>query len=123
MSHQIDIYIGKRIRERRNEIGLGQKDLARATGVTFQQIQKYEAGANRVSASRLWLIGIELDVPITYFFSEMIEKKFTLDDASLMTSENMAIIRILNSISDSERAHLISLARALSTLNYGRIKE
>ena len=119
----MDIYIGTRIRERRSEIGLSQKDLARATGVTFQQIQKYETGENRVSASRLWLIGIELDVPITYFFAEMIKQHFTVDDVSLITSGNIEIIKILNSMSDSDKAHLISLARALSALNYKGNKE
>lgn len=65
----IDAHIGRRIQLRRNMIGLSQKDLGEQCGVTFQQIQKYESGANRIVASRLFQIGMILDTPVSFFFS------------------------------------------------------
>lgn len=68
MPHRVDIHVGDRIRQRRKELELSQSDLARALGMTFQQIQKYERGTNRVSASKLWETAIKLDVSLLYFF-------------------------------------------------------
>lgn len=65
----IDMHIGQRIQLRRNMIGLSQKDLGEKCGVTFQQIQKYESGANRIVASRLFQIGMILETPVSFFFS------------------------------------------------------
>ena len=64
----IDIHIGARIRRRRRIMGLTQQHLADACGVRFQQIQKYECGANRLLAHRLWDIAAALQVPVGYFF-------------------------------------------------------
>jgi transcriptional regulator with XRE-family HTH domain len=64
----IDEYIGIFIQSRRKELGLSQTDLARAIGVTFQQVQKYEKGTNRIGAGRLSAIAQALQVPVTYFF-------------------------------------------------------
>jgi transcriptional regulator with XRE-family HTH domain len=65
----IDAHIGRRIQLRRNMIGLSQKNLGEKCGITFQQIQKYESGANRIVASRLFQIGMILDTPASFFFS------------------------------------------------------
>jgi transcriptional regulator with XRE-family HTH domain len=67
----VDIHVGARIRTRRLMIGMNQETLARALGLTFQQVQKYEGGANRVSASRLSQIAEILGVPISHFFSDL----------------------------------------------------
>lgn len=64
----VDVHVGRRIRIRRVLSGLSQTALADRLGLTFQQLQKYESGANRVSASRLWQIAQILDVPIAWFF-------------------------------------------------------
>ena len=64
----VDVHVGKRIRQRRWQIEMTQKDLAEQVGVKFQQMQKYETGSNRVSASRLWEISRVLDVSVAYFF-------------------------------------------------------
>jgi transcriptional regulator with XRE-family HTH domain len=64
----VDAHIGQKIRTRRNLLGLSQTDLADAAGITFQQIQKYEKGANRVGASRLQQFSDALGVPPSYFF-------------------------------------------------------
>src|SRR5215469_94544 len=68
MSDEIDLHLGKRMRRRRRLLGLTQQQLADSCGVRFQQIQKYECGANRVSAARLHRIAGALEVPVTYFF-------------------------------------------------------
>jgi len=67
----IDVHVGQRIRLRRNLVGMTQEQLASSVGVTFQQIQKYERGFNRVSASRLYDIGHVLSVPISFFFQDV----------------------------------------------------
>src|ERR1700752_4276824 len=66
----VDVHVGARIRTRRLLIGMNQEALARALGLTFQQVQKYEGGANRISASRLAELADILGVPIGYFFAE-----------------------------------------------------
>ena len=67
----IDVYVGKRMRLRRQMLDLSQERLASALGLTFQQVQKYERGLNRIGASRLWDAAMVLNVPITYFFDGM----------------------------------------------------
>jgi transcriptional regulator with XRE-family HTH domain len=67
----IDIHVGSRIRLRRNMLGLSQEKLGEAIGLTFQQVQKYERGANRVGASRLHELSRVLDVPVSFFFDAM----------------------------------------------------
>lgn len=67
----IDIHVGNRIRLRRTILGWSQEKLAAMLGMTFQQVQKYERGSNRVGASRLWDIGNVLNVPINFFFEDM----------------------------------------------------
>ena len=67
-NNAVDIHVGKQIRLRRNFLGMTQQDLARRLDVTFQQVQKYERGANRVSASRLWDISQIMKTEISYFF-------------------------------------------------------
>jgi transcriptional regulator with XRE-family HTH domain len=69
--HVVDAHVGQRLRIRRNMLGITQGDLVDKIGLTFQQIQKYERGANRISASRLFEISRALDVPITFFFEQI----------------------------------------------------
>ncbi|SFR43133.1 helix-turn-helix domain-containing protein [Litoreibacter janthinus] len=68
MPHPVDIHLGRRLRHRRWVLGKTQGELADALGVRFQQVQKYESGTNRISASRLWDIAKALEVPIDHFF-------------------------------------------------------
>lgn len=70
----VDIHVGSRVRLRRAILGFSQERLAEALGLTFQQVQKYERGVNRVSASRLFHLGQILDVPVNYFFEGFNEK-------------------------------------------------
>ncbi len=67
----IDVHVGVRLRQRRTLLGMTQTNLGDAIGVTFQQAQKYENGANRISASRLFTLSRVLEVPVEYFFDDM----------------------------------------------------
>lgn len=69
-SNPVDGYVGGRLRLRRTLLGLSQEKLAEAIGLTFQQVQKYERGTNRISASRLYQFAKILDVPVSYFFDQ-----------------------------------------------------
>lgn len=71
----VDIHVGERLRSRRNLLGMSQEKLADSVGITFQQVQKYERGTNRVSASRLWQFSKVLGVSTSYFFEQFSDKK------------------------------------------------
>jgi transcriptional regulator with XRE-family HTH domain len=71
MSHPVDVHVGKKIRTRRWMVGMTQQQVAESVGIKFQQVQKYETGANRVSASRLYDIAQVLDTPVAYFFEDI----------------------------------------------------
>lgn len=73
-SHPIDVHVGARIRLRRTLLGLSQEKLGELIGLTFQQVQKYERGSNRVGASRLYDLARVLDVPMSFFFEDMPEE-------------------------------------------------
>jgi transcriptional regulator with XRE-family HTH domain len=69
--HPIDVHVGRRLRQRRSLLGLSQTALANTVGLTFQQVQKYERGSNRMGSSRLFEFAKVLDVPVSHFFDEM----------------------------------------------------
>lgn len=78
--HPVDRHVGLRVRMRRKELGISQERLAESLGITFQQVQKYERGANRVSASKLWEIAAALKTPVAYFYDGLGDKPaFALD--------------------------------------------
>jgi transcriptional regulator with XRE-family HTH domain len=97
--HPIDRHVGLRIRMRRKELGITQEKLAQALGLTFQQVQKYERGANRVSASKLWEVARALQAPVGYFYDGLAEgsdispASTSLTDAQefLLTSEGIEL--------------------------------
>lgn len=86
-SNPIDVHVGGRVRMRRTLLGMSQEKLGEALGITFQQVQKYERGANRIGASRLHQIGKVLDVPVSYFFDEMSDE---LDTPTGVPTKGMA---------------------------------
>lgn len=120
MTHPVDVHVGKRIRHRRWLVGMTQQQLAERVGIKFQQIQKYETGANRVSASRLWDIADALDVPVSFFFegldSDAAAKESGGDiPADLMgDKEALDLIRSYYAIPENQRRRLFELARVLS---------
>ena len=69
--HPVDVFVGQRLRQRRISLGITQEDMANALGLSFQQVQKYEKGMNRMSSSRLWEIGRIVGVEVAYFFEGM----------------------------------------------------
>ena len=84
--HPVDVHVGRRVRIRRTLLGLSQEKLGEMLDLTFQQVQKYERGANRISASRLYQISHLLDVPVSYFFEELTEPE-THQTAGIQLSE------------------------------------
>ncbi len=80
----IDVHVGQRIRQRRTLLGMSQMKLAESIGLTFQQVQKYERGANRVGSSRLFDLARVLEVPISYFFEDMEANVATKSPSRLM---------------------------------------
>ncbi|RMH46320.1 MAG: XRE family transcriptional regulator [Alphaproteobacteria bacterium] len=117
MTHPVDVHVGKRIRHRRWMIGMTQQQLAEQVGIKFQQIQKYETGMNRVSASRLWDIAHALDVPISFFFEGISEGEATegkVQGDILADKEAMELVRAFYSIPEEQRRRLFELARVLS---------
>jgi transcriptional regulator with XRE-family HTH domain len=118
MKHPVDAHVGKRIRHRRWMVGMTQQQLADRVGIKFQQIQKYETGMNRVSASRLYDISREMDVPVAFFF-EGLDSADTARPAGdlLGDKEAMDLIRAYYSIPEAQRRRLFDLARVLSDTN------
>jgi len=122
MKHPVDVHVGKRIRHRRWMVGMTQQQLGEVVGIKFQQIQKYETGMNRVSASRLWDIATALDVSISFFFEgieddvvtvgEMIEPQQKGD--LLADKEALELVRSYYAIPEQQRRRLFDLARVLS---------
>ena len=111
--HPVDVHVGKRIRHRRWMAGITQQHLAERIGVKFQQVQKYESGGNRISASRLWEVSSVLDVPIAYFF-EGLEQGEAPAEAFIPTDKETAdLVRSYRSLPQIQRRRLLDLARAL----------
>jgi len=126
----IDVSIGSRLRQRRLSLGLSQPALAKTLGITFQQIQKYERGSNRIVASRLYRLAQVLRVPIQYFFQDLIEAKATqpkspgesLDFASpervpdlLTRRDTLRLVRDYNKIKDAGiRRQICALVKSIS---------
>jgi transcriptional regulator with XRE-family HTH domain len=122
-----DVYVGGRIRLRRNMLGMSQEKLGESLGITFQQIQKYEKGTNRVGASRLQAIASILSVPVAFFFedapgSESGENKGLSEDSStsfvvdfLSSAEGLQLNRAFARISNPKvRRKVIELAKVLA---------
>ncbi|MEB8385872.1 helix-turn-helix transcriptional regulator [Rhodobacteraceae bacterium KMM 6894] len=120
MAHPVDVHVGKRIRHRRWLAGMTQQQLAESVGIKFQQIQKYETGANRVSASRLWDIAASMDVNVGFFFegidaSAQGDQTTTVGPADLLgDKEALDLVRSYYAIPENQRRRLFDLARVLS---------
>ncbi|WGI23036.1 helix-turn-helix transcriptional regulator [Amylibacter sp. IMCC11727] len=126
MKHPVDIHVGKRVRHRRWMLGVTQQQLGDSVGIKFQQIQKYETGMNRVSASRLWDIAEALDVPVSFFFegfakddadTESVVADVTASKAQgdlLSDKEALDLVRSYYAIPENQRRKLFDLARVLS---------
>jgi len=117
MKHPVDLHVGQRLRHRRWLVGMTQQQLANAVGIKFQQIQKYESGANRISASRLWDLANALDVPVSFFFDGLERKdggNKKVDAGVLGDKETMELVRAYYGLEEIPRRRLLELAKALS---------
>lgn len=142
----IDVHVGNRIRLRRTLLGLSQEKLASLLGLTFQQVQKYERGMNRVGASRLWDIGKVLEVPIGFFYedmdkgvanqsprmfsmpdstpSELNEDKVTLDLDPMHRQETIELVKAYYKIGNRKAAkHMFDLIVTMAKTTYNNDEE
>ena len=122
MKNEVDMHVGRRIRHRRWLLGTTQKELADQVGVKFQQIQKYETGANRVSASKLWMIADTQMVPIAFYFEglqpgENADASPRVKDLRdfFKDKEALQLIAMYRRIPPRSRNSLASLAKAISS--------
>jgi len=122
----IDVHVGNRIRMRRLLLGMNQETLANALGLTFQQVQKYEGGANRVSASRLSAMAEILGVPISYFFSDLRpdDAEISPEDQrwreQLQRPETIEFIRLYYAIPDPKIRHqFLEMTKSLAESSEG----
>lgn len=123
--HPVDVHVGNRVRLRRTLLGISQEKLGRELGLTFQQIQKYEKGANRVGASRLFQISQILDVPPSFFFDDMpdnakpalsgmAEETEAFEHQHLSKRETLELVRAYYRISDDDiRKRIFDLIKAV----------
>lgn len=103
--HPVDRHVGLRVRMRRKELGVSQERLAESLGITFQQVQKYERGANRVSASKLWEIAAALKTPVAYFYDGLGDRQaiaagHDAAQAFLVSPEGMELMAAFPRISE-----------------------
>jgi transcriptional regulator with XRE-family HTH domain len=122
--HPTDKHVGSRVRMRRLMLGLSQTKLADELGLTFQQVQKYEKGANRISASKLQHISNFLQAPIPFFFEGLTEPSTTLDGAGspshvfqfLSTTDGLSLAQSFSRISNAKLRHsIVGLVEHLAT--------
>ena len=118
--HPIDVHVGSRVRLRRTLLGLSQPALGEALGLTFQQIQKYERGKNRIGASKLWKLTQALDVPVSFFFEGVVEDQAgptPFDSDPLYKRETLKFVRAYYRITDPKaRRSLFELVKALAKM-------
>lgn len=119
MANSIDVYVGKRLRRRRRLLGMTQQSLGEQVGIRFQQIQKYECAANRISASRLFDLSEALHVPVQYFYEGLSAKDVANDTGALPADvmnrkETMELVRAYYSMPEDTRRRLLELARSMS---------
>ena len=114
---EIDVHVGQRVRQRRVLCGLSQTELANAIGLTFQQLQKYERGMNRISASKLWQISQVLDVPVQWFFKEFAEPKDEEDkrkESFHMKRETLELVRNYVAAPADVQQKFLSLVKSIA---------
>jgi len=119
MVHPVDSHVGRQIRNRRKLLGMTQQELGHSVGIRFQQIQKYESGANRVSASRLWELSRALGVPVEYFYQGLEpanganDNHPTMDPAIMDNKETIDLLRAYYGLQEQPRQRLLELAKAI----------
>lgn len=125
MATDIDLHVGKRLRRRRRLLGLTQQELASQVGVRFQQIQKYECGANRITSGRLFDLSVALSVKVQYFFDGLAEQldinvkpandTDELEGDILSQKETLELVRAYYRLGERPRKRLLELAKAFES--------
>lgn len=122
----VDLHVGAKVRLRRRSLGMSQESLADDLGLTFQQVQKYERGANRISASKLYDIARSLQAPVSYFFDGLADPMTAMTGVSesgpdqdihafMMTPEGVELARLFPTITRPRvRRKVLDLVRALA---------
>ncbi len=116
MRHPVDVHVGQRVRQRRCLAGMTTQQLGDSVGITFQQLQKYEAGENRISASRMWDIAAAMEVPVSFFFKGLDGQASDMGKVRgdpLTDKEAFDLVRTYYKIPENQRRQLFDLARAL----------
>ncbi len=122
MANSIDLHVGRRLRRRRRLMGMTQQQLADSVGIRFQQIQKYECGANRITASRLFELAGALSIAVQYFYdglttmtaaNEAPANDDEIGPEVLRQKETLELIRAYYRLSERPRRRLLDLAKAL----------
>lgn len=119
-ANTVDTYVGQRIRDKRNERGMSQTEVANAIGVTFQQVQKYERGTNRVGASRLFDLSRILSVPIQYFFAGLNNQSTPIEKEDdnvihLMKPDTVELVEAYYKVENLQvRRQILSTIRSIS---------
>lgn len=125
-TNPVDVYVGTRLKIRRLELGYSQNKIGEMTGITFQQVQKYEKGLNRIGSSRLYEFAKILKVPVSYFFEQyeltfgnngiLADNKASFDDnTEISEKEILTLIKNFTAIKDpSIRKSIITLTKTLS---------
>ena len=127
-TNPVDAHVGSRVRMRRTLLGLSQERLGEALGLTFQQVQKYERGMNRIGASRLYDLSRILDVPVAFFFEEMpqtaparaglAEEAPAWESDAMNRRETLELVRAYYRIRDPRvRRRLFDLVKSLGVLD------
>ncbi|MEQ1868247.1 MAG: helix-turn-helix transcriptional regulator [Micropepsaceae bacterium] len=114
MKNPVDLHIGQRVRHRRWLTGMTQQNLAEAIGIRFQQVQKYESGANRISAARLWEIARALGVPISFFYGGMDGARGEGAEDPMDAKETYELVRAYYGMANAPRRELLGLIQALN---------
>lgn len=121
----LDVHVGQRLRMRRGLAGLSQEKLAEAVGVSFQQIQKYENGSNRVGARRLFDLGQVLSVPVEWFFegfsgevptgAMVAEQTQNLSEDTFTRKETIDLLKAYYQLPESVRKHVLAMVKSMKT--------
>ncbi len=109
----VDVHVGGRVKARRTLIGMSQETLGNHVGLTFQQIQKYEKGMNRIGASRLWQFSLILGQPISWFFEGIGERKQKVEDL-LAKRETLKLVRYLSACDPDVQKHIAAMINAVA---------
>ena len=119
VTNDIDEHIGRRLAQRRHAMALTQQQLAKIVGVSFQQIQRYECGANKLGAARLWSLAVAIHVPVSYFFEGFGDKATSIvaKDSSIGTAlaqiDSDGLLEVFSELGELSQQQLLEFARVL----------